>query len=803
MKKTNFTTRIKRLHQKLNGSTIQYDLTEYEKILVDIKKLEVTFQKKTDSQLKTLSDKLHSEMQLKDNFSNSEVIQSYALIRETIKRTLSLNPFDVQILGGIAMSRGKIIEMQTGEGKTLTAVFPAYLFALFGKGVHILTFNDYLARRDAKWMGPVYQFLGITVGVVQEGMSTKQRQSAYSADITYLTAKEAGFDFLRDGRCYAKADQVHRPFYSAIIDEADSILIDEARVPLILAGATENDLSDAQRFAKIATNLKPNIDFEFDEYARNIHLTDAGVKQLEIILSCENLFATENIHLLTRINCALHAKYLLQRDVDYIVRNNTIELVDEFTGRVAAKRRWPDGLQAALEAKEDILSQKQGKILNSITLQHFLKLYPNICGMTATATSSYEEFQNFYKLDITVIPPNKPCIRIDAKDIIFATKKEKSKALIDEIIEVHQSKRPILIGTASVKESAELAEILKTKGFHCLVLNAKNDEYEARIIAEAGRLGAVTISTNMAGRGTDIRLGGSEIKEKEQVISLGGLYVIGTNKHESERIDRQLRGRAGRQGDPGSSRFFISLEDDIFVKYQLEKLLSNHGFASTTEGKMESKLLRREVNRIQRIVEGQNLEIKKTLYKYSSLVEKQRWVMFDRRMEFLNKRLALTFFKEKSPECFAEYQSAVKNGQLADICQKILCYSIDKYWSLYLMQIADIREGIHLHRIGGQDPYYEFQKIAIENFENILEKLEKETLTLFNDLEMSGDGLIESKLLTPSATWTYLINDDPFENLVGLLAIGNIGVSIGAGILGPIVALFALINKFKRKGRMI
>jgi preprotein translocase subunit SecA len=691
--------------------------------------------------------------------------------------------------------------MHTGEGKTLTAVFPAYLFALLGKGVHILTFNDYLARRDANWMGPVYQFFGITVGVVQEGMSTKQRQSAYSSNITYLTAKEAGFDLLRDGRCYKKADQVHRPFYSAIIDEADSILIDEARVPLILAGATKNDLSDAQRFAKIATVLNPDIDFEFDEYARNIHLTDAGVKQLETILNCENLFATENIHLLTRINCALHANYLLQRDVDYIVRNNTIELVDEFTGRVAAKRRWPDGLQAALEAKENIMSQKQGKILNSITLQHFLKLYPNICGMTATATPSYEEFQNFYKLDITVIPSNKPCIRIDAEDVIFATKKEKSKALIDEIIDVHQSKRPILIGTASVKESDELAGILKTKGVHCLVLNAKNDEYEAQIIAEAGRLGAVTISTNMAGRGTDIRLGGSKKNEKMQVIRLGGLYVIGTNKHESERIDRQLRGRAGRQGDPGSSRFFISLEDDIFIKYQLEKLLSNHSFAKTTEVKIASKILKREVNRIQRIVEGQNLEIKKTLYKYSSLVERQRWVMFDKRKESLNKRFASFFFKEKSAECFAKYQSQVKNGQLGDICQKILCYSIDKYWSLYLMQIADIREGIHLHRIGGQDPYYEFQKIAIENFNNILENLEKETLALFNELEMSGDKLIESKLPTPSATWTYLINDDPFENLVGLLSIGNIGISVGAGILGPLVAFFGVINKFKRKAK--
>ncbi len=803
----NILNKIKRYHQKLNGSRIEYDLKPYQTALSEINRLKAKFENKNDEQLKGISQTLIKKARDQECLDNL-LVEAFALVREAIWRALKLQPFDVQIIGGIVMHQGKLAEMRTGEGKTLTAVFPAYLNALSGSGVHVLTFNDYLARRDAQWMGSVYQFLGLSVGFVQEGMSVENRQKAYRSDITYLTAKESGFDFLRDSLCYEQKNIVHRDFHYCIIDEADSILIDEARVPLIIAGASDDFVSDSFHMAQIARGLQEKIDFQFDEYARNIFLTDQGSKRVENLLSCGSLYDDENIEMLTRLNCAIHAEYLLQRDIDYIIRNEKVELVDEFTGRVADKRRWPDGLQAAIEAKENIAVQSKGNILNSITLQHFIQLYPKISGMTATAQSAEQEFRDFYDLDIVVIPPNRPCIREDYPAIIFQTKAAKHQALIKEIIEVHKTSRPILVGTRSVAESAMLAEDLKRQGITCEVLNAKRDEYEAQIIAQAGMLGAVTISTNMAGRGTDIRLGGADEREQEQVVSLGGLYVIGTNKHESQRIDQQLRGRAGRQGDPGSSRFFISLEDDLFVKYRLEDLLwSNNRFHRSERWNRDSSgdniiinpLVTKEINRIQRIIEGQNLEIKKTVCQYSALVEQQRKMIFQQRNDILMGTSVLDFYQSNSPDQFQSLMAKIGGESLYKICQHISLFHLDKFWSGYLAEIADIREGIHLTRLGGQEPLIEFQKRSIELFENLQDEIEGEMIESFNAINDSRVNLDSLGLKAPSATWTYLVDDNPFKDIFENLLIGSVGLKIGAGFYWPLMRLYLMFKKMRRQ----
>ena len=700
------------------------------------------------------------------------------------------------------MNQGKIAQMQTGEGKTLAAVFPAVLNALEGKGVHVLTFNDYLAKRDAKWMGPVYQFLGLSVGYVQEGMSIGMRKKAYAADVTYLSAKEAGFDYLRDSLCYDLRNVVHRPFHFAIIDEADSILIDEARIPLVIAGSEDNYLSDLHRYAEVVRQFKNGIHYEFDEYARNIHLTDTGQAKVEKELQCNNLYKQKNIDKLTGLNCAMHAEFLLQRDVDYIVRDGKIDLVDEYTGRVADKRRWPDGLQAALEAKENIDIQSRGKILNSISLQHFLRLYPKISGMTATAEIAEEEFKRFYNLDIVIIPPNRTSIRIDYPNHIYISKEVKYTQLINEIVKVNNSGRPILVGTASVEESEEIAAIieqLEINKIECSVLNAKKDTREAQIIAEAGRIGSVTISTNMAGRGTDIKLGGSDETEKEKVKDLGGLYVIGTNMHESRRIDQQLRGRAGRQGDPGSSQFLISLEDELLVKYRLNELIPTDIIDHLEKGKINHIIVRKEIDRIQRICEGQNLEIKKTLTKYSDLIEKQRRILFNKRMDILNKSESSALYKQNASKKYFKLKVELGDDETGKLYRQISLFHIDAFWSEYLSDIADIREGIHLKRVGGEDPFIEFQKIAIQIFDERFRQSDAKIINTFKKISVKNGhvNLDQLGIRAPSATWTYLINDNPFEKNLGMQLIGNAGMQVSAGILGPLLALELLFRKKK------
>ena len=786
--------KFKRILDNLNGIKTDYHLTSYQSQLAVINALESEFQQKTDSHLKLIFGSIKEKIASDLSTDADVLVDSFALVHEAAFRTIGMRPFDVQVLGALAMNDGKLAEMQTGEGKTLVAVMPAVLNAMSGNGLHILTFNDYLARRDAIWMGPIYEFLGLSVGFVQEGMSFAQRQKAYQADVTYLTAKEASFDFLRDSLCYDVQNIVHRPFSCAIIDEADSILIDEARIPLVIAGSIEEKIADSYKMADVVRRMEMNVDFDYDEYARNIHLSNRGQRLAEKVLRCGNLYNEENLDLLTRLHNALHSEFLLHKDVDYIVRDGKIELVDEFTGRVADKRRWPDGLQAALEAKENIDVQSKGHILNQIILQHFLRLYPKLCGMTATAQSSAEELKTFYDLDIAVIPPNTPCIRQDRDDRIFATKEAKNAALLEEIVRVAATKRPILVGTSSVEESVQLAADLEQYGVHCHVLNAKNDELEAEIIADAGKLGSVTISTNMAGRGAD------EL-QREQVVELGGLYVIGTNKHETERIDRQLRGRAGRQGDPGESRYIVSLRDDLMIKYRLDELLPPD-FIDFKDGQpCDHPIVLKETARIQRICDGQNLEIKKTLNQYSFLLEKQRIVLFEKRHDVLFDDAGTEFFSLQAQKQYKKLLSQLGKEKLDRICRMIYLFKIDAAWSDFLAEIADIREGIHLKRIGGQDPFTEFQKLSVKIYDDLLRRLDDDLTEFFQGLTaQNGDlNLEELGIKAPTATWTYLVNDNPFQDQLGLQLIGNMGMQVMGGFMGPILALRLLGRKKKRR----
>ena len=628
------------------------NLLPYQRLVEDIKKIELRDME--DCLLKEMSKKLMIQAQ-KGASLDELMIQAYALVRETIRRVLGLDPFDSQILAAVVMHKGKLVEMQTGEGKTLVAVFPAYLNALGGKGVHILTANDYLAQRDARWMGPVYNFLGLTSGFVNEGMDKGERKKAYNADITYITAKEVGFDYLRDSLCFDVDELVQRKFNFAIVDEADFILIDEARIPLVIAESIPSTQKVSSRISEIVNKLKSGVDYDTDDYSRNVFLTEAGANRVEEMLGCENIYDLDNYDLLLEINCAIHVQTLLRRDVDYIVQNGKVELIDEFTGRIADKRVWPDGLQTAIESKEGLETVSNGRILSSITVQLFLKSYPKLCGMTATAKTSAYEFKGLYDLDVVVIPPNRPCIRKDEEDFIFTHSAAKYRALISELKKVHATGRPILIGTASIKESEELARDLEKAGINSNVLNAKNDEQEAHIIAQAGAIGAVTVSTNMAGRGTDIRLGGINEEEREKVVALGGLYVIGANKHESRRVDNQLRGRSGRQGDPGSSRFFISLEDDLFKRYGTGRLIRKK-LLNQQDNPINTPVYKREVEKVQLVAEGQNEDIRDLLLRYSYIVEEQRKIIYKRRLEILLGRSEKSLLATMAPE---EYNMAL------------------------------------------------------------------------------------------------------------------------------------------------
>lgn len=667
------------------------------------------------------------------------LVDAYSLVCEAASRTLGLQPYDVQIMAGIALHERMLIEQHTGEGKTLSAVMPAYLNALTGKGVHVLTFNDYLARRDAQWMGPVYRFLGLTVDSVQAGMSLTEKRVAYRSDITYVTAKEAGFDYLRDTIAFTEAATVHRPFHYVIVDEADSLLLDEARVPLVISGESELSHSDGMLYADLARQLLPGEHYDYDEFQRNVYLNEAGAAKVEALLGCGNLYDSHNSHLLTSLNCALHVETLLTKDVDYIVRDGRIELIEEYTGRVAENRFLPDGLQAALTAKEGLKWTAGGKILGTITIQHFISLYPEICGMTATACASAIEFKDIYALQVVQIPPNKPNIRVDHPHRIYTHKEAKYQALVQDISSVHKEGRPILIGTASVEESDMLAAELAAAGVPAQVLNAKNDAEEAAIIAKAGELGAVTVSTNMAGRGVDIRLGGGDPAQAEAVARLGGLYVIGTHVNESVRIDNQLRGRSGRQGDPGASVFYVSLEDDLMRRFSSP--FPAHALRQKEAIKEPS--LRSRIASIQQIVMSQNFDIHNELNGYSDMVEDQRRILYTERLRIL-----------------------LGEQPLSPAEQQVRLFYIDECWADHLAYVSYLREGIHLESIASRSPIDEFHMKITEAFRHIPAKIDRAAEAMLVRLGGSNDPAEWEKLglKSPASTRTYIINDQYLQN---------------------------------------
>jgi preprotein translocase subunit SecA len=677
---------------------------------------------------------------------DADVIEIFALAAATTERVLGLRMFDVQMLGALAMQRGQIAEMKTGEGKTLAAVPAVIWYARQGRGAHVLTANDYLARRDATWMRGIYDWFGLSVAHISQTMSPERRRAAYLCDVTYATANEVGFDYLRDGLARSAEELVQRELAFALIDEADSILIDEARIPLVIAGGVPEDSAMACRVDSIVAELRPHQHYSLDEAARNVQLTDAGIQRAEAALDCGNLFDADNLSILTAVQDALHAHALLRRNVDYVVKNGSIELVDEFKGRIAQNRRWPAGLQSAVEVKERVQLNRQGRILGSITVQSLAHMYGRICGMTGTAATQAEEFRQVYKLPVTVIPTNRPVIRQDLPDLVYADKEARSLALTEEIRKVHETRRPILVGTASVEESENLSRRLHLAGIEHSVLNAKNDEAEAEIIAQAGALGAVTVSTNMAGRGTDILLGGNPPKDREQVVGLGGLYVLGTTRHEARRIDNQLRGRAGRQGDPGTSRLLISLDDDLLMRF---------GIAENPD-----------IESVQRTAEGQNLEIRKTLWKYDCTVEHHRSEMYGLRREILLSP-GWSLRSMVSEEQYLELTQAVRKEALEKVGRQLALALIDELWADYLANVAELKGGIHWVSWGGRDPLYEFLTGEQAIYADFHQCLIEEIADALAHAEIR-DGVIhfpDGRRFERGATWTYITTDQPFGTL--------------------------------------
>ena len=787
---------------RLRGSPVELDLRAFDEPLAEIARIGHDIAALSDERVTRRAAELRAGAQAGLAL---DALQAplFALVREAAKRTLGLRPFDVQVVAALALSRGRVVEMQTGEGKTLAAVMPAALRALAGDGVHVLTFNDYLARRDAEWMGPVYRMLGLSVDAVQQGMTPAARHSAYRADVTYVTAKEAGFDHLRDLRATDPRGVVHRPFHAALVDEADSLLIDEARVPLVIAGSVERHDSSTGWIAGHVAGLAAGIHFDTDEYGRSVELTEAGLARLERELGVSSLHEDRHYPLLTEINCALHARVLLRRDVDYLVRDGRIGMIDEFTGRVVPDRHWPDGLQAALEAKEGIAPAADGRILGSMALQHYLRGYPFLCGMTGTAQAASRELHELYGLETVVVPTHRPMVRVDQPDEVFTHREAKEQAVVDEVRRVHARRRPVLVGTLTVAESERLAGRLRAAGVACEVLNAKNDAVEARLVARAGRLDAVTISTNMAGRGTDIRLGGADEGEHEQVAALGGLYVIGTNRHESRRVDLQLRGRAGRQGDPGESRFFVSLEDDLLVRYGIGNLIPAKHMPARREEPIDHPIVRREIARAQRIIEGQNHEIRRTLSRYTEIVEEQRRRLMDRRQALLQGRAAPDIWRGV-PDRYRELAAACGEAALGRAEVAVTLHHLDQGWSEHLARCADLREGIHLVRLGQQDPLARFTKEAVDLYDRMEAEIDEDVSTALDAIRVEGRSLDLTSvgIKGPASTWTYLVNDDPFRDQIGRMLTGPGQTSIAifsAMSLMPLMIAWGLVDRYLRK----
>jgi preprotein translocase subunit SecA len=699
-----------------------------------------------------------------------DLVDLCAIGREAAHRALGERAYDEQLLGVMALLAGNVAEMATGEGKTLAAAIAAYGHVRRGNGpVHVLTVNDYLARRDAEWMAPVYRLLGLSVSWVTEGCDPEHRREAYGYDVTYVAVSEAGFDYLRDRLVYDLADRVQPELATAIVDEADSILIDEARVPLVLAGAITTEQDPLHAATALVRSLRPEVDYQVADDGRSVALTADGTGAVEEALGGIDLYADDNAAQLFAVNVALHAHALVHRDVDYIVRDGKVELVDEFRGRVAQRRRWPDGLQAAVEAKEGLAATDEGEVLGTITVQSYLSLYPTVCGMTATAVLVGDQLREFFKLEVAVVPRHRECIRIDEADRLYASREERDEAIVDEIAACHAEGRPVLVGTLDVKESETLATALRAAGVGCVVLNAKNDAEEAAIIAEAGTFGRVTVSTQMAGRGVDIRLGGSDQSDWDRVAALGGLFVIGCGRNDSRRVDDQLRGRAGRQGDPGGSVFFVSLEDELVVRHAADMIPPSP--RTHSDGLVADPDVDYAVEHAQRVAEGVNFEIHRNTWRYHVVVEQQRQDIGAWREELLTADAAADLARSRVPEALQEADPE----QLVRIARAIALHHLDRGWAEHLAYLAEVREGVHLRALGRLDPLDEFHRAAVPAFGELRAQIEQKVVETIAETEISADWQpADANLLRPSATWTYLVTDNPFgsdlERLISSVA---------------------------------
>lgn len=814
--------------EKIFGTKNERELKRYFKIVDEINSLEPEISQLSNDTLKAKTEQFRERL-LKGETVNDLLKEAFAVVREVAKRTLGMRHFDVQLVGGMVLHEGKIAEMKTGEGKTLVATLSAYLNALEGKGVHVVTVNDYLARRDVQWMGIIYNFLGLSVGVIQHDASFLydphyrvldkrfdrlrpcSKKEAYLADITYGTNNEFGFDYLRDNMRYSLDELCQRELNYAIVDEVDSILIDEARTPLIISGPSEESTDIYYAVNKIVKYLKPEEDFKLDEKLKSVVLTEQGSQKAERLLGMNNLYDPSNIQVVHHINQAIRAHYFFKKDVDYVVKDGKIVIVDEFTGRLLPGRRWSDGLHQAIEAKEGLKIEAENQTLATITFQNYFRMYRKLSGMTGTADTEASEFAEIYNLEVVVIPTHKPMIREDYPDVVYKIEKAKYEAVVREIEECYRIGRPVLVGTTSIEKSELISKMLKKKGIPHNVLNAKYHDKEAEIVAQAGRIGAVTIATNMAGRGTDILLGGNpeflaremlagkdyteeeyekvlnkakEIcrQEHEKVVSLGGLHIIGTERHESRRIDNQLRGRAGRQGDPGSSRFYLSLEDELLRLFGGERLQSlMHFLKIEDDTPIENKMVSKAIENAQKRVEAHNFDIRKHLLKYDDVMNSQRKEIYSFRREVLeSESLKEKVFElleveieelvdfylsqeedgvgklkeqigarfdinldidgkskdeiksypiEKLREAYELKEQKIGTNLMRDIEKMVFLHVIDTKWKDHLLGIDHIKEGIGLRGYAQKDPLVEYKKEAFELFEDMSRNIVSEILT--------------------------------------------------------------------------
>jgi preprotein translocase subunit SecA len=785
----------------LVGTKNERELKKLQPRVVAINELESNARSLTDDQIRARTGDLREQVERGAPLDDL-LHETFALCREAARRTISMRHFDVQLVGGMVLHQGKIAEMKTGEGKTLVATLPIYLNALTGKGAHLVTVNDYLARRDAAWMGPVYRFLGLSVGVIQHDMEESARQQAYAADVTYGTNNEFGFDYLRDNMKYSLGTMVQRGHHFGIVDEVDSILIDEARTPLIISGPSEESTELYGRADTIIPRLRRDADYTVDEKARTVALTEEGVEKAEKGLRLTNLYELANMELNHAVNQALRAHVLFKRDVDYVVKEGQILIVDEFTGRLMPGRRWSDGLHQAVEVKEKVRVQQENQTLATITFQNYFRMYEKLAGMTGTADTEAVEFDKIYKLEVMVIPTNQPLLRLENPDVVYRTEKEKFEAVVAEIEDLTARGQPVLVGTISIEKSEHLSRLLKQKSIQHVVLNAKYHEREAEFVAQAGRRSAVTIATNMAGRGTDILLGGNpeyltrrEISEKgvdpaevdhetwrttlvrygeqtavehDEVVRAGGLHILATERHEARRIDNQLRGRAGRQGDPGSSRFYLSLEDDlmrIFGSDRISGLMQKLGMEEGVP--IEHGMVTRAIERAQKQVEARNFEIRKHLLEYDDVNNMQRTEIYRLRRELLEGKGQREFLLQKATDlldflldanCSADADPEdwqtddLRNGglrffgidvQSLDIDWKIInapdlretlwrktlmLYVIDTAWKDHLLAMDHLKEGIGLRGYGQRDPLMEYKKESFAMFGLMKERIEDEII---------------------------------------------------------------------------